>query len=189
MAVTCRKAMWVSHGKADDTTPQHVEWTRGLLIVYDMHDVHAPIQQDLIWNHVVNNSPNTCHQYIGLEVVAFADTQLSISQLNHYLQPRLQLLLRIAQSILAPSRAAPHLIDICQRRSLGLDRRVIIESRRSHDLLVRHLAVALPVRSLINIDHDRATQAQIVLQSHIAVRDKPIVRPSAQLPAEFGALS
>lgn len=28
------------------TTPQRVEWIRGLLIVYDMH---APIQHDLIW--------------------------------------------------------------------------------------------------------------------------------------------
>lgn len=29
-----KKAMWVSHGKADDTTAR-VEWIRGLLIVYE----------------------------------------------------------------------------------------------------------------------------------------------------------
>jgi hypothetical protein len=28
-----------------------------------------------------------------------------------------------------------------------------------------------------------------MLQSHVAIRNKAIVRPSAQLPAEFGALS
>lgn len=45
------------------TTPQRVEWIRGLLIVYDMHDMHAPIQQDLIWKDgIVNNSSNTCQQ-------------------------------------------------------------------------------------------------------------------------------
>ena len=59
-----RKAMWVPHGKADDTTACGVD-TRAIncLRYLRMHDMHAPIQQDLIWKHgTVNDPPNRCQQ-------------------------------------------------------------------------------------------------------------------------------
>jgi hypothetical protein len=106
---------------------------------------------------------------------------------HRYLKSRLQLLQRVAQRIIAPCNPAAHLVDIRLRGSLCLDGRVVVESRRFHDFLIRQLVVAFAIRSLVHVDDHGASKPQVVLQSHVAV-DETVVGPSAQLPGEFGAL-
>lgn len=105
-----------------------------------------------------------------------------------HLQPRLQLLQRITQRVVAPCNATAHLVDIRLRRSLGFDRRVVIESRRFHDFFIRQLAVALAIGPLVHVDDYGASKSQVVLECHVAV-DETVISPAAQLPGEFGALS
>ena len=97
---------------------------------------------------------------------------------HRYLKSRLQLLQRVAQRVIAPRNSAAHLVDIRLRGGLCFDRRVVIECRRLHDFLIRQLAVAFAIRSLVHVDHHGTSKAQVVLQSHVAV-DETVVGPAA----------
>lgn len=102
-------------------------------------------------------------------------------------QPRLQLLQRVAHSMLAPRNPTADLVNIRRRGSLRHDRRIIVESRLPDDFLIRQFTVAFAVRALVDVDDDGSSKTQVVLERHVAV-DEAVVGPAAQLPGEFGAL-
>ena len=104
------------------------------------------------------------------------------------LEPRLNLLLRIAQRPRAPLRPTPHPINLRFREPSRLSRRIISHARQLLDPLIIDPLTPSPVRSPVN-GHDRRTpQAQIMLQSHLGPVDESVIRPSPKLPHQLRAL-
>lgn len=114
----------------------------------------------------------------------FSRLSLSVS-----LKPRLHFTLHVLDGPVGELFLRHGALDLFGGEALGLGGRVVAQTRDLADLLVRDRGGGLAVGALVDGHDDGAAKAQVVLQAVFGVLDQAVVRPAAEVPGQFGALS
>lgn len=110
--------------------------------------------------------------------------------LNHHLEPRVNFVSNICQSILGELLLGNSALSLCLGKSSGLSRGVVSEASFSPNFCVSKTFHCFSIGAFVDGDNRCTPKAEILLKGifDLSILDQSVVCPAPQMPDQFSAL-